>query len=132
MTQTPSIWLIDDDEAILNIVARAFDKEQLSCQLKAFADTNALLFEIQQTDTLPNVLLIDYLMPGMDGLHLIERLKADPQTRELKTVLFSRNLTLAMLRKAEELDTYQVARKPDDFGSWRELVKELCTAGFFS
>lgn len=132
MQKTPFIWLIDDDDSTLDIVTKAFEKEHLSCQLKAFNDTHALLTEMQQATAPPTMLLVDYGMPGTNGLQLIERLKNDPFTRELKTVLFSRNLTATILQNAENLDVYQVESKPSGFNEWRELVKELCLAGHFS
>jgi len=34
----------------------------------------------------PNIILMDLLLPGMDGLTLIRKLKADPETRDIQIV----------------------------------------------
>lgn len=132
MQQNTSIWLIDDDGSTLDIVARAFEREKLSCQLKVYADPNLLISEIGQSSNLPTLLMIDYAMPNMNGLQLIQWLKNNPKTHKLKMVLFSCNITVDIMQKAERLNVYQVTNKPSDFGEWRDLVKELCSAGFFS
>ena len=131
MAQPPLIWFIDDDDSTVDIVTRAFQKEHLECQLKAFVDVDALLADIQQTATPPTLLLTDYDMPRMNGVELIQWLKRNPATRQLKTVLFSRHVSRSLLDKAEALAVYQVANKPTAFSEWRALVNELCSASYF-
>ena len=50
----------------------------------------------------PSIILMDLLLPGMDGLTLIQKLKADPATRDIQIVAvtshperYSRGLALA-------------------------------------
>lgn len=51
MAQAPQIWFIDDDELTVDIIRKAFQKEHLNCQLKAFVDADSLVAEIQLTTT---------------------------------------------------------------------------------
>jgi CheY-like chemotaxis protein len=50
----------------------------------------------------PSIILMDLLLPGMDGLTLIRKLKADPETRDIQIVAvtshpekYSRGLAMA-------------------------------------
>ncbi|GAB3544479.1 response regulator [Spirosoma fluminis] len=130
MRQNATIWLVDDDEHIADIVTRAF--EHLTCQIVCFPDSKALLAEIAITPALPSLLVIDYYLPDEDGLRLIERLKNNPTTQALRTVLFSQQLKQDVVLKAEALNVYQVAPKPSNFHDWRSFADELCLAGYFS
>jgi two-component system alkaline phosphatase synthesis response regulator PhoP len=132
MRQNATIWLVDDDEHVVDIVSRAFKLENLTCEVICFPNSKTLLDEIAKNSTLPSVLVIDYYLPDEDGLRLIERLRNNPTTQSLRTVLFSQQLKTEVVLKAEALDVYQVAPKPASFQEWRLFADELCLAGYFS
>ncbi|UHG89568.1 response regulator [Spirosoma oryzicola] len=132
MQQKATIWLVDDDEQVTDIIQRAFKLEQLTCQIVSFPSDTALLEAITQAASLPALLIVDYYLPGTDGLQLIQRLKENPSTSTLKTILFSQNLKSDVVFKAQELNVYQVTNKPTTFQEWRNFADELCLAGYFS
>lgn len=40
-------------------------------------------------DSLPDAVLLDYMMPGMDGLDVLKALRSDPRTSKLPVIMFS-------------------------------------------
>lgn len=40
---------------------------------------------------LPDAVLLDYMMPGMDGLEVLRTLRNDPRTQKLPVIMFSAN-----------------------------------------
>jgi CheY-like chemotaxis protein len=42
-------------------------------------------------DALPDAVLLDYMMPGMDGLQVLKALRNDPRTQKLPVIIFSAN-----------------------------------------
>ncbi|MFD2570362.1 response regulator [Spirosoma soli] len=131
MHQTATIWLVDDDSLLHDIVQRAFQLENLSCQVVSFPSATALLDQLEKAPALPALVVVDYYLPDEDGLQLIQRLKTNPTTKTLKTVLFSQSLKKEVVLKAHELDVYQVSTKPESFQEWRDFADELCLAGYF-
>ncbi|GAB3252487.1 hypothetical protein GCM10027347_11600 [Larkinella harenae] len=130
MKQKPSIWLIDDDQTVIEIFERAFAKEQLGCQITTFTDATEFMSSLQQAPLPPALLLVDYYLLGTTGLTLIEQLRRAPATRSLKTVLYSQRMSTDILGKAEKMGIYQVASKPFDFKEWRQFVRELCLSTY--
>ncbi|GAB3707432.1 hypothetical protein GCM10027592_41580 [Spirosoma flavus] len=132
MHQNATIWLVDDDIQLIEIIERAFKMERLTCQIVSFTNDAALQEALDRSTTLPNLLIVDYFLPDTDGLQLIKRLKDNPTTSSMKMILFSQTMKLDIATKAQELDVYQIIQKPSDFRGWRDLADELCLAGYFS
>ncbi|MFD1139774.1 two-component system response regulator [Larkinella insperata] len=130
MNEQPTIWLVDDDQAIIEIIKQAFKKQQLSCQIAGFTDANAIIANLEKAK-LPTMLMVDYSMPGMDGLELIERIKHNPHTSSLKVVLFSQFMSKELIDRAQNMGVYEVTSKPFSFQEWCILARDLCLAGHF-
>ncbi|HMB96761.1 MAG TPA: response regulator [Tepidisphaeraceae bacterium] len=39
----------------------------------------------------PDAVLLDYMMPGMDGLQVLKKLREDPRTKKMPVIIFSAN-----------------------------------------
>jgi diguanylate cyclase (GGDEF)-like protein len=83
----PKLLLVDDVRANLLLLAKALGQEY-DCRL-ATDGANAL--EQAFADP-PDLILLDVLMPGLDGYEVCRRLKANPRTRYIP-VIFLTNLS---------------------------------------
>lgn len=83
----PKLLLVDDVRANLLLLAKALGQEY-DCRL-ATDGANAL--EQAFADP-PDLILLDVLMPGLDGYEVCRRLKADPRTVHIP-VIFLTNLS---------------------------------------
>ena len=88
------ILVVDDNEANLKLVRYVLLREGYDVRAATSAeDALAVLATFH-----PRLILMDVQMPGMDGLELTRRLKADPATREIAVVA----LTAYAMKKDEE------------------------------
>jgi len=61
----------------------------------------------------PDLLITDYQMPRLDGLGLIQRLRAEPATRHLPVVMLTaKGFHLPRQQMAQEWDVTEVLPKP--------------------
>jgi CheY-like chemotaxis protein len=73
------ILIVDDNPTNLKLVA--YLMKARGYEVATAADADAALADIR--DTPPALILMDLQLPGIDGLELTRRLKADPSTRDI-------------------------------------------------
>jgi PAS domain S-box-containing protein len=79
------VLVVDDDPNIADML-RQFLPESDFC-LDSALDGIAGLQAVEENR--PDILLLDIIMPGLDGFGVIEQLRANPQTRDLPIVVIS-------------------------------------------
>lgn len=81
----PEVMLVDDDEIY---------REMLGCMLEEVglrvtsADSGETALDAMRKRR-PDIVLLDYNMPGLDGAETLERMKADPELREIPVIMLS-------------------------------------------
>lgn len=80
------VLVVDDDPLILEVLRTILDLEDLSV---ACADDGAAALELLADSPLPDVIVCDVMMPGIDGLEVCRRVKADPRTAEVPVILLT-------------------------------------------
>ena len=78
----PRILVVDDNP--LNRGALSDLLEAMGYQVDAAEDGDAALARVRST--LPDLILLDIMMPGMNGYEVCRRLKADPRSRNIPVV----------------------------------------------
>lgn len=79
------ILLVDDDPQVADLLRQSLSETEFS--LESAPDGLAGLERIAAQP--PDLLLLDLLMPNLDGFGVIERLRADPGTRDLPVIVIS-------------------------------------------
>lgn len=74
---------------------------------------------------MPAVVLLDLKLPKVDGLEVLERIRADRRTKLLPVVILT-----SSDEERDRVDSYNLGansyvRKPVDFGEFAEAVKKL-------
>jgi putative two-component system response regulator len=86
MTETflPTILVVDDNEANIDILSEALIDD---CEISVAMDgLNALTVA---RETRPDLILLDILMPGMDGYDVCIELKSSSETRDIPIIFLS-------------------------------------------
>ena len=77
------IWCVEDDAGIREIELYALNSTGLGA--RGFED-GAAFWEALQTET-PELVLLDVMLPGEDGVSLLRRMKADAALRDIPVIM---------------------------------------------
>ncbi len=81
---TGTVLVVDDDPSIVELVVIALEDEGYA----VISAVNGAALQIAR-DRQPDVILLDIMMPGMDGIEVSRRLRADPATANIPIVAMS-------------------------------------------
>ena len=79
--------LIADDEPSLRLLVRATLNANKFFELIEASDGNEALNKAQ--NDLPDLILLDVMMPGLSGFEVCERLKNDPKTKNIVIIMLT-------------------------------------------
>ncbi|MCW8854111.1 MAG: response regulator [Gammaproteobacteria bacterium] len=103
-----SILIVDDTPENIDILSGIlkFDYDVLA------APSAQVALKIAQSDMQPDIILLDVMMPEMDGFELCEKLKADPLTQKIPIIFVTANTDKESVSKGIELGAYYYLTKP--------------------
>ena len=79
----------------------------------------------RDTGMMPEFILLDVHLPKMDGLQVLERLRADERTRLLPVILFSSSNEHTDIVKGYELGANSYVTKPANFERFSEAMRYM-------
>ena len=100
------ILVVDDEESILQSVTDILEDEGFDVQTSPDGETSLKIMG----EDLPDLVLLDVWMPGMDGLEVLKRIKADWPF--IPAVIMSGHGTIETAVKATRLGAYDFIEKP--------------------
>ena len=80
----PRIWITDDSPTEALITERALGADY---EFEKFADGSVVVERLASSPTRPDVLLLDWVMPGMTGDEVCRYLRSNPATHELPIIM---------------------------------------------
>lgn len=127
------ILLVEDNPDDVELTLRALRKSKIANDVIVVRDgVEALdyLFAIGQyagrdPAALPQVVLLDLKLPRLDGLQVLERVRANPKTRLLPVVILTSSTEQRDLVSGYTLGANSYIRKPVDFHQFVEAVHQL-------
>lgn len=119
---TRRVLVVDDDDAVREVT-------QVSLELVAgweveVASNGLQALELSSANA-PDAILLDVMMPLMDGPTTLAGLRADPRTRDVPVVFLTAKVQPAERRRLEQLGAHGVLAKPFDPLRLHEQVADL-------
>ena len=76
-------WCVEDDASNRDIEVYAL--QSTGYEARGFEDGTSFLKEVKNQK--PELVVLDVMLPGIDGITLLQKLKEDPETREIPVVM---------------------------------------------
>lgn len=115
--KTPLILIVDDVARNLQVLGTILSKENYKI---AAANNGEQAISIANS-TLPDLILLDIMMPGINGYEACARLKKNPKTRDIPIIFLTAKIELDDIVKGFETGAVDYITKP--FNSVELLVR---------
>jgi CheY-like chemotaxis protein len=114
--------LLADDDRDMQLVAR-LALRKAGFEVDAVGDGESALAEAARGR--PDVIVLDWLMPGLDGPDVCARLKADPATASIPVIFLTGKSDPQEIDRARDLGAAGVIAKPFDPRQLGDQVRRL-------
>ena len=108
MIAKEKILVVDDEEDILELLR--FNLSREGCQVFCASSGEEALRLVQSE--IPDLVVLDLMLPGIDGLEVTRRLKSDPNTKHLPIVMLTAKGEEADIVTGLELGADDYVTKP--------------------
>ena len=124
--QDVEILLVEDNPEDLELALRALQRNKLANRIHVARDgAEALEFLRKGGRQLPRVVLLDLKLPRVNGIQVLEAIRADERTRMLPVVVLTSSRESPDVRRCYELGVNSYIVKPVDFDAFVKAVAEV-------
>ncbi|WP_437594019.1 response regulator [Sorangium sp. So ce1000] len=113
----PKVVVVDDDPAVLAALRKTLSRR---FDLTTFQDPFDALVAVGNLQ--PDALILDIMMPGLDGVRCLERLRTIDATSHIRCIVYSNHED--MKKNATEAGAYDFIRK-GEAGELRDSLERL-------
>lgn len=130
------ILLVEDNPNDAELTRRALKKNNLANRIFHAKDGEQALqfvfaegdFTGRSVENTPKVILLDLKLPKVDGIEVLEHLKADGRTKNIPVVVLTSSREDSDLQKCYQLGVNSYIVKPVEFENFVKAVSDL---GFY-
>ena len=127
------ILLVEDNMGDAELTMRAFKKDHLSNKLVHLENGAAALdylfaegiYAHRDTNNTPSVILLDLNMPLVNGIEVLQKIKADERTRKIPVIVLTSSREDPDIEKCYRLGVNSYVVKPVEFDKFVRAVNDL-------
>ena len=108
MARRERILVVDDEADTRELLQTLLEGEGYA--IETAADGKAALVSVRAAQ--PDLILLDVMMPAMDGLEVCDHLRFDPATRDVPIIFLTAKQDAVTRSRASILDAYAYIEKP--------------------
>ena len=133
MTTEVEILLVEDNASDAEMTINALKKSGLANKLLHVKDGAAALDFIfaegeytgRGMENKPKVIMLDLKMPKVDGIEVLQRLRADERTKSIPVVMLTSSQEDPDIKKSYDLGVNSYVVKPVEFDEFQRAVSGL-------
>jgi PleD family two-component response regulator len=115
------VLIADDNKLILTMAADALGQAGFDV---VPVDTSVKVYK-QVLETKPQIIILDIMMPGIDGIEICRNLKKSPVTRDIVIIIHSGKTDMALMDLCFEAGAQAFIIKSSDYAAMVGRVTEI-------
>jgi two-component system response regulator len=119
------ILLVEDNPDDVALTLRALERNNITNEVIVAEDGERALALLFEEHLQPALILLDLKLPRVDGLEVLERLRAEPVTHVVPTVILTSSREEEDVISGYELGANSYIRKPVDFAKFVDVVRQV-------
>lgn len=123
-TETKRILIVDDDPAAVELIQYLLEREGFQTSLAVNGAQGIAMAKEKQ----PDLILLDVMLPEMDGFQVCQQLRADPSIARLPIIMLSARAQTSDLETGQEAGADLYLTKPLDLTELIQAVTRLLHA----
>ncbi|MFH0876405.1 MAG: response regulator [archaeon] len=117
-----TIFLVDDEKHLVELVTAILESEKF----KVITASNGIDALAKLKKWKPDLMLLDMMMPGMSGIEVCEKIRADPKLKDLKIIPLSVVASQEIgAQKLKELNLPEYITKPFNNSELVRRIKKI-------
>ena len=117
------VLLADDDPAICTLIDTVLKKGPY--EITTCTDAESALVAVKRDEVHFDIIICDFMLPGISGIDLIERLRSDHRTKTTPILMISGHTNYAMDGRARTAGANMFLNKPFTISQLRTSVMQL-------
>jgi CheY-like chemotaxis protein len=118
----PRVMIVDDEPDVIELVTEILTGEGYDV---VGAESGDECFKKLETEPV-DLILMDFFMPGMDGRRVIEKIRENPRSKDIKIVfLTSATFRGRGMKVIDELKVLDYIAKPIDMDDFISRIKKI-------
>lgn len=118
------VLIADDDPAICTLIDTVLKRGPY--EITTCSDAESALVAVKR-ERFFDIIICDFMLPGISGIDLIQRLRSDPRTRNVPILMISGHNNYAMDGRARTAGADLFLNKPFTISQLRTAVMQLLT-----
>lgn len=116
-----TILVVDDEPDVIEIVRFRLEKEGYNV-LSAGDGRAGLAAAIEKS---PDLVVLDVMMPGLDGFEVLFQMKNNPKTKDTPVVMLTAKTDMSSISKGWGMDVDNYVTKPFNVDDLAKTVKNV-------
>lgn len=132
-TGAPDILIVEDNPQDLELTLRALRKAKVTERISVVRDGAEALdflfcrngYACRRIEELPRLVLLDLKLPKVDGMEVLQQVKADPRTKNVPIVILTSSREQCDVVEGYRLGVNSYIVKPVDFDGFMSAIRDL-------
>ncbi|MDX1458863.1 MAG: response regulator [Marinobacter sp.] len=116
--------LVDDSKVARFALSKLLESREMQVNMAGSAEE---ALEFLNSNDRPDVIFMDHLMPGMNGVEATKAIKGNPDTADIPIIMCTSKKSQSFMDEAKNFGVYSILTKPPQDDGLNQMLEQLVT-----